>query len=121
MILSEYINRYIRIEYNAVWASIYPRYKDFRNSADFSDVAKDAIAGIKGLLSTCSLTGTDLPSLAFTDILDVTETGIMDFNDAVLIENCRVNGWKLLTDDSDMELGGIDVLTANRKLLIKCP
>ena len=43
-----------------------------------------------------------------------------DFNDGILLENCRLNNWKMLTNDSDMTLGGIEILTANRRLLDAC-
>lgn len=50
-----------------------------------------------------------------------TQAGSLDFNDGVLVEVCRIRGWKLLTNDADMQLGGIEVLTTNPKLLAACP
>jgi hypothetical protein len=39
----------------------------------------------------------------------------------MLVETCRLRGWKLLTNDADMTLGGIELLTSNPKLLAACP
>ena len=44
----------------------------------------------------------------------------MDVADALLVEQCRLNNWKLLTDDGDCTAGGIEVLTSNPKLLKAC-
>ena len=62
------------------------------------------------------LSQNDIPA-----VLGETETGTLDFNDGVLVETCRLRGWKLLTNDGDMTIGGIEVLTTYRPLLRACP
>lgn len=121
LVLSEYINRYMRIEYEASYRAVYPKYKDFRTSPDFTPVAKNAIAEAKQILSMVASEDTVLSKVNVTDILNETEAGTLDFNDGVMVEMCRLSGWKLMTNDADMQLGGIEVLTTNPKLLKACP
>lgn len=121
LVLSEFLNRYVRIEYEASWRGSYPNYKAFRQSPDSAQVLQSATAEIGLILKAATpcdtrLAGTDLPS-----VLNAVESGVIDFNDGLLIENCRINGWKLLTNDGDMTIGGIQVLTTNGALLRSCP
>lgn len=120
LVLSEYLNRYLRIEYDATWKARHPKFKAFRRSADGRALAKRAVADVRSIVKSAVLQDTGLSRININDVLDGVASGDLDFNDGVLIENCRLQGWKLLTDDADMALGGIDVLTANRKLLDKC-
>lgn len=48
-------------------------------------------------------------------------TGGADWNDQLLVENCRRHGISPLTNDGDFTEGGISVFTANNKLLVACP
>lgn len=121
LVLSEYLNRYLRIEYQAGWLAHYKEYKEFRSSSDFATVAAAAIGDARKILQIASPVDTPLSSTDLTCILVETEAGTIDFNDGVLLETCRLRGWKILTNDSDMKLGGIEVLTANPKLLAACP
>lgn len=121
LVLSEYINRCLRVEYDAAWKAQYPKFKAFRRSAEGRALARTAVADVRSILQSAVLQDTGFTAIRIGDVLDGVQSGDVDFNDGVLIENCRVKGWKLLTDDGDMTLGGIDVLTANGKLLKKCP
>ena len=55
LILSEYCNRYIRIEYEASWAETYRRYKNFRTSADAQAVLGSVVSEMERSLQV--LTG----------------------------------------------------------------
>ncbi|WP_018989136.1 hypothetical protein [Aromatoleum toluclasticum] len=121
LILSEYLNRYIRIEYDACWRTHYPKFKDFRLSADAAGILQSAVAEMKQILKTSTACDTPLIRIDLPTVLVAVQSGTADFNDALMIENCRLNGWKLLTHDSDMTMGGIDLLTANKRLLQACP
>jgi len=120
LILSEYINRYLRLEYKARWSAAYPKFKDFRRSTQGRDVAKNAVADVRTILQGAHPHDTQLQHIDLADILRQTASGLIDFNDGVLIENCRAQGWKLLTHDADMTTGGIDILTNSHKLLRQC-
>ncbi len=121
LVLSEYLNRYVRIEYDAAWKKAYPRFKDFRQSNDGANVLQSAVAEVKQILKNSLSRDTHLEKIDMPAVLAAVQSGTVDFNDALLIQNCRLNGWKLLTHDGDMTLGGIDLLTTNKKLLSACP
>lgn len=121
LILSEYLNRYVRLEYDAVWRTVYPKFKGFRQSADGSSVLQSAVAEVKQILKNSASRDTPIERIDLPAVLDAVQSGTVDFNDGLLIENCRLNGWKLLTHDGDMTVGGIEVLTRNKKLLSACP
>ena len=53
MVLSEYLNRYIRIEWEGNYRSLYPKFKGFRKSQDFSAVVSTAETFAKRILSFC--------------------------------------------------------------------
>ena len=121
LILSEYLNRYVRIEYEASWKGGYTKFKDFRQSPDGVGVLGAAVAEVAQILKAASARDTPLANMDLASVLTAVQNGVIDFNDGLLIENCRVNGWKLLTNDGDMAVGGIDVLTTNAALLRNCP
>lgn len=121
LILSEYLNRYIRIEYEASWKAAYPKFKDFRKSGDAAGILQFAVAEVEQILKTGTASDTPLTCIDLQAVLGAVKNGVVDFNDGLLIESCRLNGWKLLTHDSDMTIGGIELLTANRRLLQACP
>lgn len=120
MILSEYLNRYVRIEYDASWRSCYPTFKGFRQSVDAAAVLGSAVAEVSQILKISSRCDTLFANIDLLPALSAFQAGSIDFNDGLLIQNCRVNYWKLLTNDGDMKVGGIDVLTANNALLRNC-
>lgn len=120
LILSEYLNRYVRLEYDAFWKPTYPKYKDFRQSADGTGVLQQAVAELGQILKVATPHDTQLAGMDLPALLAAVQSGAIDFNDGLLIQSCRQNGWKLLTHDKDMSQGGIEVLTANGKLLQAC-
>ena len=121
LVLSEYLNRYLRLEYDGAWRRAYPKFKDFRKSGDFAPLAQSAVADAREILKLAAPHDTLLSSSDIPAILAETESGTLDFNDGVLVETCRLRGWKLLTNDGDMTVGGIEVLTTYAPLLAACP
>ncbi|MBK6961591.1 MAG: hypothetical protein IPH23_10635 [Gammaproteobacteria bacterium] len=120
LILSEYLNRYIRLEYDVSWKAAYPRFKDFRQSTDSAIVLQAAVAEVNAILRTTTPHDTPLANMDLPAVLGAVQSGTVDFNDGLLLQTCRLNGWKLLTHDGDMTMGGIDLLTTNKKLLLTC-
>lgn len=120
MVLSEYLNRYCRIEWSALHKAGYPDFKQFRKSVSFRSVGQGAATFARGMLKIC--TRHDHP-FAAADVMQVLadfEAGANDFNDGMLAETCRHHGWKLVTNDSDFTTGGIEVLTSHPVLLKAC-
>ena len=120
LVLGEYLNAYCRIEWRAVYQAKYPKFKDFRKSADFSVVGKNAAFLARYMLRSCMRCDYPFSTINVTQILADFEIGSNDINDGLLTETCRHNNWKLVTHDSDFTFGGIEILTGNRKLLKAC-
>lgn len=120
LILSEYLNRYCRIEWEALHKQKYTDFKKFRQSVDYQSVGQRAAADAKEILKLCSKKDDDFTAADIIQILSDFESGIIDFNDGLIADACFRYGWKLITHDGDFTEGGIDVLTTNRKLLANC-
>jgi hypothetical protein len=121
LILSEYINRCLRNEFN-VWSKKHAgtSYKQYRSSPEGLRAAGNVAAEVRRILKEASLRDTRIQGVKIENILGSIESGALDFNDGVLIGSCRQQGWKFLTDDGDMSTGGIELLTANLDLLERC-
>lgn len=120
IILSEYVNRYFRIEYNAGWSRAYRTFKEFRNSPNFKGLAQLAVEEVREIVEKAEIQNTPFATMDMEAILAETESGRMDFNDTLIVESCRQNGWKLLTNDGDCRLGGIEVITRLPALMKDC-
>jgi len=121
MILSEYLNRYCRIEWSALHKHAYPDFKAFRKSASFQTVGQGAATFARRILKLCACHNHPFATTDVVRVLADFEAGSNDFNDGLLAETCRHHGWKLVTNDGDFALGGIELLTTNPKLLAACP
>jgi len=121
MVLSEYLNRYIRIEWEGNYRSRHPKFKNFRNSPDFSTVVSAAEIFAKKILSFCHIHSMPASELDLNQALADFSAGGVDFNDALLVDICKKRNIKLMTNDGDFQDGGIEVLTTNPRLLRACP
>lgn len=121
LVLSEYLNRYCRIEWSALHKTKYPDFKKFRQSADYAPVGQGAAEFARNILKHCTRHDHPFSVSDVSQVLADFEAGTCDFNDGLYVETCRKNGWKFVTNDGDFTNGGIDVLTSNPKLLIACP
>ncbi|MBW7877369.1 MAG: type II toxin-antitoxin system VapC family toxin [Candidatus Cloacimonetes bacterium] len=117
MVLSEYLNRYCRIEYDATFQKKFKDYKGFRKSDDFLGVSTSAHNFAKKILKFCKFHSVSISNLNFDQALEEFQSGKTDFNDAVLADICRKGGFKFMTHDGDFKYSGIDILTVNPRLL----
>lgn len=120
MVLSEYLNRYCRIEWEGNYKAQYQKFKQFRQSADFQVVIAAAHAFALKILSFCNIHSIRADELDLNQALNDFKSGRVDFNDAILIDICRKQNLKLMTNDADFQHGGIEVLTTNPRLLQIC-
>lgn len=120
LVLGEYLNRYCRIEWNALHKREHPCFKTFRKSCMFADVGSGAADLARSMLRLCVRCDLHFAAADIDGVLVDLETGSSDFNDRLLTETCRRNGWKLVTHDGDFTTGGIEILTTNRILLDAC-
>ena len=116
LVLSEFINAYARMKWRAAAPHI-RSFKDFRSSGGFKPVAEDIAAGVKEIVSHCSRIESSFTTLPINDLLTDYISGDFDFNDQVITEICKNNGFTLITNDSDFKTQEIPVLTANSNLL----
>ena len=116
LVLSEFINAYARTKWRAAAPHI-RSFKDFRSSRGFKPVAEDITAGVKASVSHCSRIESSFTTLPINDLLTDYISGDFDFNDQVITEICKNNGFTLITNDSDFKTQEIFILTANSNLL----
>jgi len=117
VVLSEFINRYLRIKYKAWKSHEEATFKDFRSSTDYPAVARDIANAARGILRTCVPLDSGLESLDMKLLLGDFEENRRDFNDQVLAELCKARELTLITHDGDFKGLGITLLTANRRML----
>ena len=116
LVVSEFINSYAIAKWRIV-ASHIGKFKKFRNSPEFKPVAKDIEADVKRVLEHCTRIESGFTTLQIDDLLALYGVGDSDFNDQVITELCKSNGFKLITNDKDFRTQDIPVLTANKRLL----
>ncbi|MHB1632662.1 MAG: type II toxin-antitoxin system VapC family toxin [Acidithiobacillus sp.] len=121
MVLSEYLNRYCRIEWEGHFKTQYQKFKQFRQSRDFPAIASSAQSFAAKILSFCQIHSIPADELGLNLALADFASGQTDFNDALLIDICKKRNLKLMTNDADFKHGGIEVLTTNPNLLKACP
>ena len=121
IVLSEYLNRYCRLEWEGNFRSQYSKYKNFRRSTDFHAVASSAYTFASKILSFCHIHSISANELDLNQALTDFKSGLVDFNDALLVDLCKKRNLKLMTNDADFQHGGIEVLTTNPRLLRACP
>lgn len=120
MVLSEYLNRYCRIEWEGNFKSQYRNFKQFRQSSDFQKIALSAHIFASKILSSCQIHSIPADKLDFNQALADFKSRQVDFNDALLIDVCKKQNMKLMTNDADFQHAGIEVLTTNPRLLKAC-
>lgn len=119
VILSEVINRVLRLEYDNYLKATGQspqtiRFKDFRNSPDGQQVLTDIYDIVLGDILT-RFTMID-QSLSNPDTAALLVPGPLDFNDAYIVKLCRDQNLILLTNDADFGQSGMDLLSSNLKL-----
>lgn len=120
-VLSEYLNRYCRIEWDALYKASYPTFKKFRLSTDFKSVGAQATAEANQILALCGTRNDRFETCNVKSALTEFGSGTLDFNDGMITHFCAEHGCKLVTNDADFTEGGIEILTANGSLLAACP
>lgn len=119
IVLSEFINRAARIEYDNYLAANNLtknsfRYKDYRNSQDGQTALEDIYLTVtQDILNEFevvekSYSRDDLMMMCFVDNLD--------FSDKAIEKICNENQFVLLTNDTDFSSSNIDILSCHNKL-----
>ncbi|MXY92901.1 MAG: PIN domain-containing protein [Caldilineaceae bacterium SB0664_bin_27] len=117
LIVSEFINTYARQKWQLVAPEV-ERFKEFRSSFEFQQIAQDIASDVRRVLHHCLPIESGLESLNFSGLLVEFAKGKADFNDQVIRELCKNKGLTLITNDGDFRGQDIPILTANRRLLV---
>jgi predicted nucleic acid-binding protein len=117
MIISEFINAFSRIEFKQ--QSEFSRYKDFRNSPSFRAIAQDIAYNVRKILKSTLACDPELQAIDLPEVMDLFEQGKYDFNDLLFAQICRAKNMVFVTHDRDFSELGVEILTANEKLVDK--
>lgn len=117
-VLSEFINRFLRIEYEKYLKNNNLNrqqvdFKGFRSQQDGIQASQDVELIVKGtILNRFSLVGKLFDTASIHSINLVNS----DFNDELIIKTCQEHQCVLVTNDADFSGANVDILTANTKL-----
>ncbi|MCC6611671.1 MAG: type II toxin-antitoxin system VapC family toxin [Burkholderiales bacterium] len=120
LVLSEFVNRYARLEHQiqkGTGAAVSHDFKTFRDSADFVPIAQAIQASVMKIGRYAQLIDHPLTAFDLPAVLTEFATGRRDINDELLAQCCNRHGLMLLTNDADLVHTGITILTTNPQLL----
>lgn len=126
IILSEVINRYLRDVSMKRYAR---KHKEeitqdyfktkYRLTDDYRIEYELLCDEIKSFHNYCELTSDEFGStIKFKDLLKSPPKGL-DFNDNIICQIAKKNGYTIVTEDSDFYLEDVEILTLNQTLLNK--
>ena len=121
IIISEVVNRAIRIEYgNYLWETSQEAenysFKRFRDSEDGKELLEDIYMIIEGsILGNFQITGKGFNEMEIREFLKV---DCLDFSDKAIELICKENNFVLLTNDSDFRNSDVDILSLNKQFLL---
>jgi predicted nucleic acid-binding protein len=113
LVISEVINRVIRIEHKREDPTV--SFKTFRNSEKGKEALEDIYLIIKEeILNRFSIIESSYNEGKIDSFLTVNE---LDFVDKALAAICSDNNFVLLTNDGDFKNSGLDIITGNPRIL----
>jgi predicted nucleic acid-binding protein len=123
MILSEFINRYLRLAYyvymkNNNIETDFDFKKDYKQTDDFKETIQLIVSTIKNkILLKVSVANFNYENNNIVELIDNLKDKMTDFNDLHFEKLCKTKGFILLTDDSDYSDSSLDIISGNPKLL----
>lgn len=119
LVFSEFINRFARIEHQTLirTRAAMQDFKQFRNSQDFQPIAQAITAAVRLILKFVTRMDSEFSFVDINALINEFETTPSDFNDQMLVRLCLTHNMQLVTHDSDFKNRGVDILTANQRLL----
>lgn len=121
IVMSEFINRAIRIEYKNYLASHSItekdlKYKDYRDSTDGTSALKDIYLTVTDdILSDFEVIE---KSYSKNDLTLMCTVDSLDFSDKAIVKICDENQFVLLTNDLDFRDSTIDILSCHKKFFL---
>ena len=115
IVISEVVNRVMKIEYNKTKSNSNIGFKYFRNSQVGKEAINDIYLIVKNtILNNFNIIGKVFSKSEIENLLFVAE---LDFVDKAIVSICSDNSLVLLTNDKDFKNSEIDILTCNPNIL----
>ena len=121
-ILSEFCNRSIKLAYEFAKQADesgqeFMRFKEFRETEDFDAAAEVARDTCLNMLDECEFCSCHDKHYNIKDVLAEFASQKIDMSDIFIKNHCQKENYLLMTDDADYSSTGLDIITANKKLL----
>jgi predicted nucleic acid-binding protein len=103
LVLSEFANRYLRMDFERwkdeenVPLAVFK--KDFIGIPRYSETVEEIKRNINQILKFCEKSGDNFNAVDFDSVL--LNLSSIDFNDSYYIELAKLDNWKIVTDDED--------------------
>lgn len=123
LILSEIFNTWLRLEFKILKKNYPIKYRDFKNDFRNTRKYKGSVSIIKTVIMSQIMKIAERIDDKFSNIsLDELFTKIenSDFNDNYFLTMANLEGFKIVTDDSDFAFSRgipVPIITANRRML----
>jgi predicted nucleic acid-binding protein len=103
MVLSEFANRYLRLDFD-LWKKetqkLQPDFKsEYGKTSRYKETVNEIKLYINQIMKICEKTPDDFNSINLENVLQ--HFSHIDFNDSYYIELAKGHHWKLVTDDGD--------------------
>jgi predicted nucleic acid-binding protein len=127
MILSEFINRYLRLAFHVYKrgnyeGSDFDYKKDYKQTDDFKENIQLIYSTIRNkILPRVSVVNFNHENKSMGELIDDLKEKMIDFNDLHFEKLCKTRGFILLTDDGDFSDSSIDIISGNPKILRHVP
>lgn len=119
-VIGEFFNRSCKTAYRLTFPDD-PNMKNFKlhrkNHEDFRMQVETVRDTCLNMLDDCEFEAIPFDKIDFSRIVIEAAQGSMDFTDLVLREHAKVCGHILVTHDGDFRDCGVELVTANKKLL----
>lgn len=122
IVISEYINRFARMEFIQCQEDLglkNDEFKKFRDSGVFEEIAPEIAANLRKIIRFSKICNHEMDDLTLFEVADNFESGKHDFNDLIITEICRDKNLILVTDDGDFNNSNLKLVTVNEKILQK--
>ncbi len=103
LVLSEFANRYLRMDFERwkeeeqIPSAVFK--KDFIGIKRYTETVEEIKRNINQILKFCEKSGDNFNAVDFNSVLH--HLSSIDFNDSYYIELAKLDNWKIVTDDED--------------------
>lgn len=118
-VISEFFNRMCKLEYDIMFPGQGANFKHNRSDPSFVSKMKDIKEICVDIVSDSNFSYGSCCNQTLKDALNIAMRGSIDVTDALILKTCSDNQCVLVSDDRDFKNCGVDLATANSRLLVK--